>query len=150
MYVKRGFFSCCQHNKLIRAYEGFFFSSVRSYQDTAEQDKAGLMKSKAKGKKGKGKGKGKGKRPEFRCTDLWFDMYSSVELEFVICFFVFVSSELSFNIPKVRYTLGSLVFVEVGCSFQVLLLLVVYADPWLPGTNRLYAWTNHLPHLLTT
>lgn len=82
-------------------------------------------------------------------------MYSSAELEFVICFFVFVfvfvSSELSFNnIPKVRYTLGSLVFVEVGCSVQVLLLLVVYADPWLPGTNRLYAWTNHSPHLLTT
>lgn len=60
---------------------------------------------------------------------------------------LFVSSELSFNIPKVRYTLGSLGFVEVGCSVQVLLLLVVYADPWLPGTNRLYAWTNHLPHL---
>lgn len=69
---------------------------------------------------------------------------------FCICE-LFVSSELSFNIPKVRYTLGSLVFVEVGCSVQVLLLLVVYADPWLPGTNRLYAWTNHLqPHLLTT
>lgn len=81
-------------------------------------------------------------------------MYSSAELEFVICFFVFcelfVSSELSFNIPKVRYTLGSLVFVEVGCSVQVLLLLVVYADPWLLGTNRLYAWTNHLPHYLRT
>jgi len=68
---------------------------------------------------------------------------------FCICE-LFVSSELSFNIPTVRYTLGSLVFVEVGCSVQVLLLLVVYADPWLPGTNRLYAWTNHLPHLLTT
>lgn len=63
-----------------------FFFSVRSYQDTAEQDKAGLMKAKQKEKKGKGKGK----RPEFRCTDLWFDMYSSAELEFVICFFVFV------------------------------------------------------------
>lgn len=69
---------------------------------------------------------------------------------FCICE-LFVSSELSFNISKVRYTLGSLVFVEVGCNVQVLLLLVVYADPWLPGTNRLYAWTNHLqPHLLTT
>lgn len=71
---------------------------------------------------------------------------------FCICE-LFVSSELSFNIPKVRYTLGSLVFVEVGCSVQVLLLLVVYADPWLPGTNRLYAWTNHftsLTHYLRT
>lgn len=67
-----------------------FFFSVRSYQDTAEQDKAGLMKAKQKEKKGKGKDKGKGKRPEFRCTDLWFDMCSSAELEFVICFLVFV------------------------------------------------------------
>lgn len=41
------------------------------------------MKAKQKEKKGKGKDKGKSKRPEFRCTDLWFDMYSSAELEFV-------------------------------------------------------------------
>lgn len=80
------------------------FFSVRSYQDTAEQDKAGLMKAKQKEKKGKGKGK----RPEFRCTDLWFDMYSSAELEFVnmlflcLCLSVFVSSELSFNIPNLQ------------------------------------------------
>lgn len=67
------------------------FFSVRSYQDTAEQDKAGLMKAKQKEKREKAKAKVKGKRPEFRCTDLWFDMYSSAELEFVICFFVFVS-----------------------------------------------------------
>lgn len=129
------------------------FFSVRSYQDTAEQDKAGLMKAKQKEKKGKGKGK----RPEFRCTDLWFDMYSSAELEFVICFFAFVfvcvcelRAVVQHTLPTSIHTLGSLVFVEVGCSVQVLLLVVVYADPWLPGTNRLYAWTNHLPHLLTT
>lgn len=77
-------------------------------------------------------------------------MYSSAELEFVICFFVFVSSELAFNIPKVRYTLGSLVFVEVGCSVQVLLLLVVYADPWLPGVPTGYTRgpTTYLTYLL--
>lgn len=127
---------------MIRAYEGFF--SLCSFVPRHCRARQGrLDESKAKGKREKAKAKGKGKRPEFRCTDLWFDMYSSAKLEFVICFFVFVSSELSFNIPKVRYTLGSLVFVEVGCSVQVLLLLVVYADPWLPGTNRLYAWTNH-------
>lgn len=55
MSVKRGFFLCCQHNKLIRAYEGSLFPSVRSYQDTAEQDKAGLMKAKQK-EKGKRQG----------------------------------------------------------------------------------------------
>lgn len=87
MYVKRGFFSCCQHNKLIRAYKGsFFLRSFVSRHCRARQGR--LDESKAKGKKGKGKGKGK--RPEFRCTDLWFDMYSSAELEFVICFLVFV------------------------------------------------------------
>lgn len=38
-----------------------FFPSVRSYQDTAEQDKAGLMraKQKEKGKKAKAKVKAK-------------------------------------------------------------------------------------------
>lgn len=50
-----------------------------------------MMKAKQKEKREKAKAKVKGKRPEFRCTDLWFDMYSSAELEFVICFFVFVS-----------------------------------------------------------
>lgn len=45
---------------MIRAYEGFF-SSVRSYQDTAEQDKAGLMKAKQKEKREKAKAKVKAK-----------------------------------------------------------------------------------------
>lgn len=70
--------------------KAFFF--LRSFVPRHCRARQGrLDESKAKGKKGKGKGKGKGKRPKFRCTDLWFDMYSSAELEFVICFFVFVS-----------------------------------------------------------
>lgn len=36
-----------------------FFFSVRSYQDTAEQDKAGLMKAKQKEKREKAKTKAK-------------------------------------------------------------------------------------------
>lgn len=63
MYVKRGFFSCCQHNKLIRAFEGFL--SLRSFVPRHCRARQGrLDESKAKGKKGKGKGKGKGKRPK--------------------------------------------------------------------------------------
>lgn len=132
----------------------FFLRSFEPRHCRARQGR--LDESKAKGKKGKGKGKGKGKRPEFRCTDLWFDMYSSAELEFVICFFVFcvcvceLRAVVQHTLPTSIHTLGSLVFVEVGCSVQVLLLVVVYADPWLPGTNRLYAWTNHVPHYLRT
>lgn len=59
MYVKRGFL-CCQHNKLIRAYEGFFF--LRSFEPRHCRARQGrLDESKAKGKREKAKAKVKAK-----------------------------------------------------------------------------------------
>lgn len=43
-----------------------FFFSVRSYQDTAEQDKAGLMKAKQKEKREKAKAESKSKSKSTR------------------------------------------------------------------------------------
>lgn len=61
MYVKRGFFSCCQHNKLIRAFEGSFFL-LRSFVPRHCRARQGrLDESKAKGKREKAKAKVKAK-----------------------------------------------------------------------------------------
>lgn len=71
-----------------------------------------MMRAKQKEKREKAKAKGKGKRPKFRCTDLWFDMYSSAELEFVICFFVFCICVCELR-AVVQYTQGK---VHIGIS----------------------------------
>lgn len=55
MYVKRGFFFMLPTQQADPCLQRLFFFSVRSYQDTAEQDKAGLMKAKQKEKREKAK-----------------------------------------------------------------------------------------------